>query len=62
MARYRQGSQKDYRLSDTDLVHLGYALAYDIDYFLTTDKTLWHYLPTRSRLKVIDIDSVRELI
>jgi hypothetical protein len=40
VARYRQGSQKDYRLSDTDLVHLGYALAYDMDYFLTTDRAL----------------------
>ena len=62
VARYRQSSQKDYRLSDTDLVHLGYALAYDMDYFLTTDKALRYYLPTRSRLKVIDIESVREII
>jgi hypothetical protein len=61
VARYRQGSQKDYRLSDTDLVHLGYALAYDMDYFLTTDRALKHYLPHRSRLNVVDIVGARDL-
>lgn len=60
-ARYRQGSQKDFRLSDTDLVHLGYALAYDMDYFLTTDRALRYYLPQRSRLGVVDIAEAREL-
>lgn len=62
VAMYRQSSQKDYRLSDTDMVHLGYALAYDMDYFMTTDRALRHYLPTKSRLKVIDINSAREII
>ena len=61
IARYRQGSRKDYRLSDTDLVHLGYAMAYDMDYFLTTDRALRYYLPDRSRLNVVDIAGARDL-
>jgi hypothetical protein len=60
-ARYRPGSQKGYRLSDTYLVHLGYALAYDIDYFLTADRTLKNYMPHRSRLNVEDIVGARDL-
>jgi hypothetical protein len=58
---YKRGSHKDYRLSDTDLVHLGYALAYKMDYFLTTDKSLGHYVPNRSKLNVIDLSGAKAL-
>ncbi len=34
----RKEERRDFRLSDTDLVHLGYVLAHEMDYFLTTDK------------------------
>lgn len=57
--RYRKGSYRDSRLSDTDLVHLGYAIAYDMDYFLTTDKALKHYIPAKSDLKVIGLEETK---
>lgn len=33
----------DYRVEKTDRVHLGYAIAYGCDYFLTSDKNLIKY-------------------
>lgn len=34
---------RDSRMNPTDLVHLGYALAYDVDYFITSDRVLNDY-------------------
>ncbi len=59
--RHRRGNRIDHRLSDTDLVHLGYALAYKMNYFLTTDKALKHYIPKTSGLKIIDFEQAKEL-
>ena len=60
----RKEERQDYRLSDTDLVHLGYALAHEMDYFLTTDKDLKHvdpYIPKKAELQVIGLDEARHL-
>ena len=57
--KYKKGERIDYRLSDTDLVHLGYALAYNVDYFLTTDTKLKYYVPERSKLQVIDHEAAK---
>lgn len=59
--RYKTGERIDHRLTDTDLVHLGYALAYKMDYFLTTDKRLQHNIPERSNLRVIDHEEAKSL-
>lgn len=58
----RKEERQDYRLSDTDLVHLGYALAHEMDYFLTTDKDLKHvdpYIPKKAKLQVIGLDEAK---
>lgn len=34
---------RDSRMNPTDLVHLGYALAYDVDYFITSDRVINDY-------------------
>jgi predicted nucleic acid-binding protein len=40
------------RMQPTDRTHLGYALAYNMDYLITTDKILLHYqVPEASHLK-----------
>lgn len=60
----RKEERENHRLSDTDLVHLGYALAHEMDYFLTTDKDLKHvdpYIPKRAKLQVIGLDEARNL-
>lgn len=54
--------REDRRLTDTDRVHLCYALAYRMDYFLTTDQSLGHYIPKGSGLKVINPGGVKILI
>jgi hypothetical protein len=59
--KYEKGERIDYRLTDTDLVHLGYALAYKVDYFLTTDTKLKHYVPEKSNLRVIDHETAKEI-
>lgn len=59
--RYKKGYDRDYRLTDTDLVHIGYALAHEMDYFLTTDKALKHYIPRKSKLKVINLEEIKGL-
>jgi len=60
--KYKTGDKIDYRLTDTDLVHLGYALAYKMDYFLTTDKRLQYNIPEKSNLRVIDHEEAKNLI
>ena len=60
----RKEERRDFRLSDTDLVHLGYALAHEMDYFLTTDKDLKHvdpYIPKKAKLRVIGLEDARDL-
>jgi hypothetical protein len=59
--KYKKGDQIDYRLTDTDLVHLGYALAYNVDYFLTTDPKLRFYIPEKSKLRVVDQEAAKEI-
>lgn len=56
------GNHIDYRLTDADLVHLGYSLAYEIDYFLTTDKNLQHNVPEKAKLRVIDHEKAKTLL
>lgn len=60
--RLTEKYRKDRRLTDTDRVHLCYAIAYRMDYFLTTDQSLRHYIPKGSRLKVIDPDEAKILM
>lgn len=51
---YMDESVRDSRLSPTDLVHLGYAMAYDLDDLITTDKNLRKYkIPDAFQLLVI---------
>lgn len=61
----RKMEREDFRLTDTDLVHLGYALAHEMDYLLTTDKALKHvapYIPKRARLQVVGLEEARDLM
>lgn len=60
--RLTEKYRADRRLTDTDRVHLCYALAYRMDYFLTTDQNLKHYVPANSGLKVIDPREARSLV
>ncbi|MEI6103877.1 MAG: hypothetical protein WCP70_08015 [Methanothrix sp.] len=44
-------------MKPTDLVHLGYALAYEVDYFITSDRVLNEYrIPGEFKLIVITPD------
>ena len=55
----------DFRLTDTDMVHLGYALAHEMDYFLTTDKALKHvdpYIPEKANLQVIGLEDAKSIV
>ncbi len=48
------GELRDNRMTPSDLVHLGYAMAYDVDYFVTTDSVLSEYrVPAGFKLKVL---------
>jgi predicted nucleic acid-binding protein len=59
---YMDESVRDSRLSPTDLVHLGYAMAYDLDYFITTDRTLRKYkVPSAFKLVVMHPKDVDEI-
>ena len=58
---YKKGERIDYRLTDTDLVHMGYALAYNMDYFLTTDTKMKYYVPPKSKLHVIDHEMAKDI-
>ncbi len=45
---------KDERMTPQDIVHVGYALAYDMNYLVTTDKTMQKFkLPEGSGLEII---------
>jgi predicted nucleic acid-binding protein len=56
------GECKD-RLQPTDRTHLGYALAYNMNYLITTDKILLHYqVPDGFQLKIVSLKDAREMI
>jgi hypothetical protein len=51
---YNHDDYKDSRIKPADLVHMGYALAYDVDYFITTDRILRAYrIPREFKTKVL---------
>ena len=51
---YNHSKYKDSRIKPADLVHLGYALAYDVDFFITTDRILRGYsIPKEFKTKVL---------
>ena len=51
------------RLQPTDRTHLGYSLAYNMDYLITTDKILLHYqVPDGFQLKIVSLKDAREMI
>jgi len=54
--------QKDPRLTDTDRVHLCYALAYGMNYLLTADQNLKHCVPDGCKLELIGIDEARAIV
>jgi hypothetical protein len=44
-------------MKPTDLVHLGYALAYELDYFITSDRVLNEYrIPEEFSLTLLTPD------
>ena len=48
---------RDDRMKPTDLVHLGYAMAYEVDYFITSYRVLNEYrIPEEFKLIVITPD------
>ncbi|HEX7445750.1 MAG TPA: hypothetical protein VF300_05110 [Methanothrix sp.] len=60
----RKEERDDFRPTDTDLVHLGYALAHEMDYFLTEDKALKHvdpYIPKKAKLQVIGLEDAKNI-
>jgi len=45
---------RDNRMTPADLVHLGYAMAYNVDFLITTDSVLIEYrIPAAFKLKVL---------
>jgi predicted nucleic acid-binding protein len=45
---------RDDRMQPSDLVHLGYSLAYNVDYFITSDRNLHDFrIPEDYKLKVL---------
>ena len=51
------------RMQPTDRTHLGYSLAYSMDYLITTDKILLHYqVPDDFQLKIVSLREARETI
>ncbi len=51
------------RIHPTDRTHLGYALAYDMDYLITTDKILLHYqVPDGFHLNIVSLSNARSVL
>jgi hypothetical protein len=51
------------RMQPTDRTHLGYSLAYGMDFLITTDKILRHYqVPDGFPLKIVSLREARETI
>lgn len=56
-------SECEDRIQPTDRTHLGYALAYNMDYLVTTDKILLHYqVPGDFSLKIVSLRDVRDAL
>jgi hypothetical protein len=54
---------KDERMTPQDLVHIGYALAYNMDYLVTSDKNMQRFnLPDNSGLEIIPPDRLKHLL
>ena len=54
---------KDERMTPQDIVHIGYALAYQMNYLVTTDKNMQRFrLPKDSGLEIISPDRLRLLL
>ena len=54
---------KDDRMKPQDLVHIGYALAYNMDYLVTSDKNMQRFkLPDDSGLEIIPPEQLRHLL
>ena len=54
---------KDERLSPTDRVHLGYALAYNMNYLVTTDMNLQRFpVPPGRDLEIMSLKKALEII
>ena len=63
-ACYRLNTKyKDDRMTPQDLVHIGYALAYNVDYLVTSDKNMQRFrLPDDSGLEIIPPERIRNLL
>jgi hypothetical protein len=60
---YMDETVRDSRLGPSDLVHLGYAMAYDLDYLITTDRTLRKYkVPDSFKLVVKHPKNVDDIL
>jgi len=54
---------KDDRMTPQDLVHIGYALAYNMNYLVTSDKNMQRFkLPDDSGLEIIPPEQLRHLL
>ena len=54
---------KDERMTPQDLVHIGYALAYNMDYLVTTDKNMQKFkLPEDSGLEIVPPDQLKLIL
>jgi hypothetical protein len=50
-------------MTPQDLVHIGYALAYDMNYLVTSDKNMQRFnLPDNSGLEIIPPDQLKHLL
>jgi hypothetical protein len=54
---------KDERMTPQDIVHVGYALAYNMNYLVTTDKNMQRFrLPSGSGLEIIPPDRLKLIL
>ena len=50
-------------MTPQDLVHIGYALAYNIDYLVTTDKNMQKFkLPEDPGLEIVPLDQLKLIL
>ncbi len=60
---YTHSDYRDPRVKPADLVHLGYALAYNVDFFITTDKILRAYrIPKGFKTEVLHPREVQTVL
>ena len=64
IACYRLNTKyRDERMTPQDLVHIGYALAYNVNYLITSDKNMQRFkLPDGSGLEIISPDNLKPLL